>query len=200
MGAKHSRLSEEDFLFLEEETGMSKATLEVWYANFLKDCPSGELSEKKFIQVYALLAKIFPGGHGRDNFTKNLFKTFDTDKSGTIDFREFMLALAVISRRTPEDKLTTAFQLFDLDGNGLVDFSEMKKVVSSVYKMLGSVGCTEEKAKDLFCRMDGNKDGQVSALEFMEACTEDKELKNLLQATHVFLASTNSPIVARRRT
>ena len=29
MGAKHSRLSEEDFLFLEEETGMSKATLEV---------------------------------------------------------------------------------------------------------------------------------------------------------------------------
>ena len=29
MGAKHSSLSEEDFLFLEEETGMSKATLEV---------------------------------------------------------------------------------------------------------------------------------------------------------------------------
>ena len=33
----------------------------VYTANFLKDCPSGELSEKKFIQVYALLAKIFPG-------------------------------------------------------------------------------------------------------------------------------------------
>ena len=69
-------------------------------------------------------------GHGRDNFTKNLFKTFDTDKSGTIDFRskptksrresfmprlsslsfrEFMLALAVISRRTPEDKLVPNF-------------------------------------------------------------------------------------------
>ena len=29
MGAKQSRLSEEDFLFLEEETAMSKATLEV---------------------------------------------------------------------------------------------------------------------------------------------------------------------------
>ena len=29
MGAKHSRLSDEDFLFLEEETGMSKATLQV---------------------------------------------------------------------------------------------------------------------------------------------------------------------------
>ena len=29
MGAKQSRLSEEDFLFLEEETAMSKTTLEV---------------------------------------------------------------------------------------------------------------------------------------------------------------------------
>ena len=29
MGAKQSKLSEEDFLFLEEETGMSKATLQV---------------------------------------------------------------------------------------------------------------------------------------------------------------------------
>ena len=39
MGAKHSRLSEEDFLFLEEETGMSKATLEVsimWTLSRLK--------------------------------------------------------------------------------------------------------------------------------------------------------------------
>ena len=26
-------------------------------------------------------------GKGRDSFTKNLFSTFDTDKSGTIDFR-----------------------------------------------------------------------------------------------------------------
>ena len=29
MGAKQSRLSDEDFLFLEEETGMSKTTLQV---------------------------------------------------------------------------------------------------------------------------------------------------------------------------
>jgi hypothetical protein len=29
MGAKHSRLTPEDFTFLEEETGMTRATLEV---------------------------------------------------------------------------------------------------------------------------------------------------------------------------
>ena len=29
MGAKQSRLSDQDFLFLEEETGMSKTTLQV---------------------------------------------------------------------------------------------------------------------------------------------------------------------------
>jgi Ca2+-binding EF-hand superfamily protein len=43
--------------------------------------------------------------------------------------REFMLALAVISKRTPEDKLVMAFQLFDVDGNGWIDFPEMKRWV-----------------------------------------------------------------------
>merc|ERR1712127_31690 len=200
MGAHHStRLTEEDFAFLEEETSMSRAMLQVWYSNFLKDCPEGELSEKKFIQVYALLAKIFPGGHGREHFTKNLFKTFDTNNSGTIDFREFMLALNVISKRTPEDKISTAFQLFDVDGNGWIDFSEMKRVVSAVYRMLGTEGCTKEKAQDLFHRMDSNSDGKVSGEEFLQACTEDQELRNLLQATHVYLTSYNSPAALRRR-
>jgi len=197
MGGKQSRLSAEDFSFLEEETGMARPVLEAWYANFLKDCPSGELSEAKFVQVYALLSKVFPGGQGRDRFTRNLFSTFDEDKSGTIDFREFMLALAVVSKRTPEDKLLRAFRLFDIDGDGWIDFSEMKRVVTSVYKMLGSEGCTQEKAKGLFLRMDGDQDGRVSALEFLEATRRDTQLANLLQATHVFL---NSPAVHRRRT
>ena len=41
--------------------------------------------------------------------------------------REFMLALAVISKRSPDDKLGAAFKLFDVDGNGWISFGEMKK-------------------------------------------------------------------------
>ena len=42
-------------------------------------------------------------GHGRDNFTKNLFKTFDTDKSGTIDFRYFLRSQNPLN---PEEKVS----------------------------------------------------------------------------------------------
>ena len=72
--------------------------LQEWYEGFLKDCPSGELSKEKFIAMYS---KIFPrfektqllfliqtiSSGNAENFSQNIFRTFDTNNSGTIDFR-----------------------------------------------------------------------------------------------------------------
>lgn len=73
-----------------------------------------------------MYSKIFPSGNA-DNFSKNIFRTFDTNNSGTIDFREFMLALHATSNGTPEEKLAWAFRMYDVDGNGSIDFNEMKR-------------------------------------------------------------------------
>jgi neurocalcin delta len=93
MGKSQSKISKEDMDFLQQKTDLDKSTIEEWYEGFLKDCPSGELSKEKFIAMYS---KIFPSGNA-DNFSQNIFRTFDTNNSGTIDFREFMLALHVTS-------------------------------------------------------------------------------------------------------
>ena len=93
-----------------------------WHAGFLEDCP-GELTKTQFVEMYI---KIFPGGNA-DKFSENVFRTFDTDKSGTIDFREFMLVLHLTTNGTPEEKLTLAFRMYDLDGNGFINFLEMKR-------------------------------------------------------------------------
>jgi len=94
MGGKSSKsfLSEEDLNFLVSSTSMSAEEIQAWHKGFLKDCPTGELTKEKFISMYS---KMFPSGNPA-KFSENVFRTFDTNNSGTIDFGEFMLAGANI--------------------------------------------------------------------------------------------------------
>ena len=53
---------------------------------FQRDCPSGQLSRKKFLAIYKTL---FPDGKAGP-FYEHVFHTFDEDGSGKIDFKEFL--------------------------------------------------------------------------------------------------------------
>ena len=77
-----------------------------WYAGFLQDCPSGKLTPQAFVEMYKMC---FPSGDA-EKFCQNVFRTFDADKSGTIDFKEFLMAIDVTSAGTPREKLLWAFR------------------------------------------------------------------------------------------
>ena len=78
----------------------------VWLTTSLQDCPNGKLTPQTFCDMYKMF---FPAGDA-EKFCENVFRTFDADKSGTIDFKEFLMAIDVTSAGTPREKLLWAFR------------------------------------------------------------------------------------------
>merc|ERR1712183_901726 len=183
MGAKSSkdRLNKDDLEFLKTNTHYDEDTINEWYKGFKQDCPDGNLDPTSFMKIYS---KCFPTGNASE-FCDHVFRTFDVDKNGYIDFKEFLLAIDVTSSGSPEEKLKWAFRMYDVDGNGVIDQDEMTKIVQAIYDMLGA-GATkptdsaEERAKNIFSRMDENNDGSLTEEEFLKGCLQDDELSKML--------------------
>ena len=84
--------------------------------------------------------------------------------------------------------------MYDVDDNGFIDQDEMTKIVKVIYKMVDidelNLISAEERAKNIFSRMDENCDGHLNEEEFLKGCLTDNELSNIL--SNIVLSSVET--------
>ena len=150
------------------------------------------MTEVQFQKVYR---HFFTEGDSTE-FAKHVFRTFDSNKDNTIDFKEFMCGLSITKYGTKEQKLTWAFNMTDIDSSGEIVEDELRTVIRSIYHLMGH-NCdgkqlfpkedkailppADKLADHLFKKIDLNSDGQITLDEFINVASTDKSILSLFQ-------------------
>lgn len=186
MGKAVSKLSKDEIKQLRDRTLFDKRELQQWYKGFLRDCPSGQLSEEEFAKVFK---QFFPFGDPSD-YCHYLFRVFDSDNSKYVDFKEFIVALSLTARGDILQKLDFTFRLYDLDGDGKVYYKDLLKVITSIYKMVGPMvempkdeATPELRATKLFIAAEKDKETDfLDYSDFKRIVKTDRALINALNS------------------
>ena len=162
---------EEIFSILEAKVSLSKEEMSDCYDQFMKTCPNGEMTKAQFLKDQEGL------------MAESLFRVFDEDGSGSMDFTEYMLASNCTSLTKPEEKLTWIFNVFDEDGGGSIDIDEVIKLVIGLTTM-GGVEPEKEVllacVQDILEAIDVDRDGDITREEFVNNAMNSNFIRNLL--------------------
>ncbi|XP_072327324.1 guanylyl cyclase-activating protein 1-like [Scyliorhinus torazame] len=158
-----------------------------WYKKFMTECPSGQLTLHEFKQFFGLKGL----NQEANAYIEQMFKTFDMNKDGYIDFMEYVAALSLVLRGKMEQKLRWYFKLYDVDGNGCIDRHELLNIIKAIRAINGCDQdiSAEEFTNQVFDSIDINGDGELSLEEFVEGAKKDKQfsdvMMNSLDLTHI---------------
>ena len=141
------QLSEEDVSFITSKTGLERSAVEKQYAKFLAHHPSGAMDPSG---LRAMLSEALPEAD-TTGLAEHIWRMYDTNLDGSVDFREFMLALCVMRSGSAEENLRQIFRLFDINSDGRVEEAELVSVVRELAKV-AELG--EEVVSEAFLEMD----------------------------------------------
>ncbi|XP_061663457.1 guanylyl cyclase-activating protein 1 [Syngnathoides biaculeatus] len=180
--------------------------MHLWYKKFMTECPSGQLTLHEFKQFFGL--------RGLDTeanaYIEQMFRTFDMNKDGYIDFMEYVAALSLVMRGKMEHKLRWYFKLYDVDGNGCIDRHELLNIIKVVRSHNRTINnsqkgkrkrlsiplspqairaingnenqemTAEDFTNSVFNRIDINGDGELSLDEFVAGARSDDDFMEVM--------------------
>ncbi|GFN75133.1 lysophosphatidylcholine acyltransferase 2, partial [Plakobranchus ocellatus] len=88
---------------------------------------------------------------------RQVFDLYDRDGSGTIDFREYVIGLSLVSNPVNnEETIKVAFELFDKDKKGHISLTDLQLILSQAFEM------SPEAVERMFREVDTACDGTIS--------------------------------------
>jgi len=181
MGSKNGKpvLRPEDKATLAKSSGHTEEKVQQEFDKFMKEYPDGKLNKASFNKM---MSQALPKKE-IDKVEKHVFRVYDTNGDGYIDFIEFMVLFHILSDGTPQDVLGKIFRVFDVNSDGTITQKEMQRLVADLF------GLIQIQHKDLnqanlaekaFNEMDVNKDGKVSSQEFVDAVLGQEQFSKML--------------------
>lgn len=182
---RSQKLRQEQLEYLCDTTKISEGEIKLKYKTFLESHPAGEISHDSF---NALLSECFPKTY-LENISKHIWRMYDVNMDGVIDFQEFLIAVNIMSNGTPEENLEQIFRFFDVNRNGFIDKLEMEAVVEDLLALENCLDM-EDIAQEAFREMDANEDSHISLDEFVNACLSNKKSSSVLtmKVVNLFLS------------
>ncbi|KAL7676118.1 hypothetical protein ACOME3_002375 [Neoechinorhynchus agilis] len=163
--------------------GCSDETIQAWHRNFLADCPEGKLTRKVFLSNSAIL---YPTLCPRSlmNLCNRIFDTFDSDKSGYIDFDEFIVGSTLANNGSVREKLQLVFKLYDRNRDGYITRGELRNMLRILYELNGrDMMNLRSMSNELFNCLDIDTDRKISLEEFIYGCETDPHICHLLASS-----------------
>ena len=134
-----------------------------------------ETSAGEFILDASGFIEVCKGLGIRDTgIISTLFSKWDTDRSGTIEFKEFLHVLAFSRRASAREKVETAFDLMDVNHDGSISHKEMAGFFKTVYRTIGKPKTPSQVmalVHQVFARIDKDMSQAVEKHEFLSAAS-----------------------------
>ena len=174
-------LNKRDIEYLSKHTQMTKEDVQSRYDQFMIRHPDGKIPKAEFLSTIQACYS--------DCDIKKLddyvYRMYDKNKDGFVDFKEFTIVLYMLSSGSPEDKLLQIFDIFDINRTGFISQLAMTKMVREMYNVIDiserPPGMNPISFSNfIFNDMDSNRDGQISKDEFIKACLDDESFSSIL--------------------
>jgi len=185
MGQKQSALTPSQISDMRSMTHLSQEDIMTFHKEFLKEYPKGKLTKEDMKKLYK---KTYPSGTP-DDAVNELFRVYDCDNSGNIDFREFLAGLGVMAKGDEEGKLRLALEMYDADRSGWISNAELHALVQAIYKAT-AYGKYDAKVANtvgevMFEQLDKNKDNKISLQEFVNGAKNDPSIIRMINSTEL---------------